>query len=123
MWPGTQKFENGIFPDPDLINPALYRVQQPFILSGIMAYMRLPAPPGTHNGTTVTVSVWRTPFGQTVPVAITDYSLSFSETETSKSYYNSSFTFGAKDLIHVRLQCSNVNQSNAHDITVQLDCF
>lgn len=123
MWPGTQKFENNIFPDRDIISPAFYRVQQPLILSGMIVFMRLPAPPGTHNGTTVTISVWRTPFGQTVPVAVPNFSLSFSGTETFKSYYNSSLTFGAKDLIHVRLQCSNINDANAHDITVQLDCF
>lgn len=122
MWPGTQAATNNVFPDKDLINPAFYRVQQPFILSGIICFMKLPSPPGTHNGTTVTVSVWRTPFGGTI-TAVPGYSLVFSGTDTFKAYYNSSLTFGAKDLIHVRIQCSNINNSNAHDVTVQLDCF
>jgi parallel beta-helix repeat protein len=121
MWPGTQKTENNIFPDPDTTNPAFYRVQQPFLLSGIMCFMKLKAP-GTHGGTTMTVSVWRTPFGGTIQ-PVDGFSLVFTGTDTFESYYNSSQRFGTKDLIHVKIECTNHNNTNAHDITVQLDCF
>lgn len=124
MWPGTQRIQNNAFPDTDETNPAFYRVQQPFILSGIIVFMKLKGD-GTHGGTTMTISVWRTPFGQTVPVntGLTGFSLSLSGTETFKSYYNSSLTFGAKDLIHVKIECTSFTATNAHDVTVQLDCF
>jgi len=121
MWPGTQAATNNSFPDPDTTNPAFYRVQQPFLLSGMICFMKLK-PPGTHGGTTMTVSVWRTPFGGTIQ-AVGGFSLVFTGTDTFESYYNSSQRFGAGDLIHVRIECTVHNDTNAHDITVQLDCF
>jgi parallel beta-helix repeat protein len=121
MWPGTQATTNNSFPDPDTTNPAFYRVQQPFLLSGIMCFMKLKGD-GTHGGTTTTVSVWRTPFGGTIQ-PVTGFSLEFTGTDTFESYYNSSKRFGSKDLIHVKIECTNHNITNAHDITVQLDCF
>jgi len=118
MWPGTQAATNNIFPDPDTTNPAFYRVQQPFILSGMIAYMRTA--PGVGHTTTITVR--RTPFGGTI-ADVPLFSLVFNETDTFKSYYNSSQTFGAKDLIHVYVTYTGGNGNTTHDIIVQLDCF
>lgn len=120
MWPGTQKFENDVFPDRDLISPAFYRVQQPFILAGMTVAMKLKA--ATH-GSDTTISVWRTSFATGLTQAVPGFSLTFSGTKIFDSYYNSSFTFAAKDYIHVKIVCTGYNSSNAHDVTVQLDCF
>ncbi len=122
MWPGTQKFENNVFPDRDLISPAFYRVQQPFILSGMIVAMKLK-PPGTDGSITTTISVWRTPFATGTLELVTGFSLQLTGTDTFKSYYNSSVTFAAKDLIHVKIVSSDYNSTVAHDVAVQLDCF
>jgi hypothetical protein len=118
MWPGTQAATNNTFPDPDLVNPAFYRVQQPFLLSGMIAFMRI----GPEVGQTVTIKVRRTPYLGVIE-DVTNFVLIFTGTETFKSYYNSSQRFGAKDLIHVQIIVSNYNATTAHDLTVQLDCF
>jgi hypothetical protein len=118
MWPGTQATTNNVFPDPDIVNPAFYRVQQPFLLSGMVCFMK--AGPGT--GKTVTIKVRRTPYLGTI-ADVTGFTLVFSNAETFKSYYNSSQQFGAKDLIHVEVSCTSRTTNTAHDITVQLDCF
>jgi hypothetical protein len=118
MWPGTQAATNNTFPDPSLTVPAFYRVQQPFLLSGFIVYMSIG--PGTGYSTTVTVR--RTPFGGAI-ADVPGFTLTFNNSETFKSYYNSSQTFGAKDLIHVHITRTGGNSNTTHDITVQLDCF
>lgn len=118
IWPGTQLVTNNTFPDPDLASPAFYRVQQPFILSGMIVFMKIA--PGLGN--TVTINVRRTPYGGSI-TDVTNFSLTFTDGETFKSYYNSSQRFGPRDLIHVRIVLSRFTTTEAHDITVQLDCF
>jgi hypothetical protein len=118
MWPGTQAATNNTFPDPSLTVPAFYRVQQPFILSGMAIFMSTG--PGTGNTTTFTVR--RTPSGGSI-ADVTGYSLVFSNAETFKSFYSGSQTFAAGDRIHLQVQYTGGNANTSHDITAQLDCF
>ena len=117
LWPGTQAVSNS-FPDTTS-PPAYYRAQQPFILSGMNAHITGVAGTG-HN---VTVKVRRTPAGTTGTADVTGYSVTFGAAENDKSFYNASQTFEAGDLIHVQLSYTGGNGNNAHDLTVQLDCF
>ena len=118
MWPGTMATTNNSFPDPSLTTPAFYRVQQPFILSGMAVFMTTG--PGTGNTTTFTVR--RTPNGGSI-ADVTGYSLVFSNAETSKTFYSGSQTFGTGDRIHLQVQYTGGNANTSHDITAQLDCF
>jgi hypothetical protein len=104
--------------------PAYYRVQQPSVLSGMNVALGLPAT--AAGGTdTVVVSVYRTPYGANQLTGLTlveNYTMTFDDSTTvSKSYYNSSKSFGAGDKIHVYLRFTKT--STAHDLTVQLDTF
>ena len=120
MWPGTQETKAATFPDPGVI-PAFYKFQQPGIFSGISASMST-GPGISGSGHTATITVRRTPVGGTI-ANVTGYSLLFTDTETTKSYYNGSQTFGAGDKIHVFISYTGNNANLSHDITVQLDCF
>ena len=102
--------------------PAYYRIQQPSILSGMAGFLSVGS--GNTGATGLTVSVYRTPVGSdyqfgVIPVA--GYSLNFTGTTQSASYYNSSQNFAAGDRIHAYLAYTGV--STAHDFTLQLDMF
>jgi hypothetical protein len=104
--------------------PAYYRVQQPSVLSGMNVALGLPAT--AAGGTdTVVVSIYRTPATANQLTGLTlveNYTMTFDDSTTvSKSYYNSSKSFGAGDKIHVYLRFTKT--STAHDLTVQLDTF
>ena len=104
--------------------PAYYRVQQPAILSGINVALGIPAT--AIGGTdTVIVYVYRTPANSNLLTGITlvnSFTTIFGDSSTiSKSYYNSSKTFGAGDKLHVYMRFTKT--STAHDLTVQLDLF
>ena len=118
MWVGTQAATNNTFPDPDTLLPAFYRVQQPLILSGMS--IALGGGPGTGNTTTFIVR--RTPNGGSI-ADVSNYSLVFSDSETNKSFYSGSQTFGVGDKIHVFVSYTGGAANTTHDITVQLDCF
>lgn len=118
MWPGTQAATNNTFPDPDTGTPAFYRVQQPLILSGMAVFLGIA--PGTGNTTTFTVR--RTPSGGSI-ADVTNYTITFSNAETTKSFYSGSQTFGVGDRIHVLVSYTGGNANTTHDITTQLDCF
>jgi hypothetical protein len=117
MWIGTQEAKNNTFPDP-ASPPAFFRVQQPFILSGMSVFMSTG--PGTGNTTTVTVR--KTPLGGTI-ADVTGYSLVFSNSDTSKNFYIGSDTFGTGDRIHVLVSYTGGGANTTHDLTVQLDLF
>lgn len=117
MWPGTQAATNNTFPDPGP-TPAFFRVQQPFILSGINIFMSTA--PGTGN--TTTFKVRRTPYLGTI-ADVPNYSITLGATDTNWAYYNTSQTFGTGDLIHVFVSYTGGAANTTHDITVQLDCF
>lgn len=120
MWPGTQGVSNNIFPDPTTNPAAFFRIQQPAILAGINAY--LGAAPGA--GYTTQFKVRRTASGGTI-TDVSGFTLSFTGTESNKSYYNSSQTFGAGDLLHMYIQntSGSLAGNTTADITVQLDLF
>jgi hypothetical protein len=124
LWPGTQAANNSgnnVFPDPTT-PAAFYRVQQPFILSGMNVSLGL-GPSGTTGTYTTTFTVRRTAFGGTGPVDVPNYTLSFTDGELNKSYYSRSQDFEAGDLIHVYVEYTGGNSNKTTDITVQLDCF
>jgi hypothetical protein len=104
--------------------PAYYRVQQPTILSGINVALGIPAT--AIGGTdTVIVYVYRTPANVNLLTGITlvnSFTTIFDDSSTiSKSYYNSSKTFGPGDKIHVYIRFTKT--STVYDLTVQLDLF
>lgn len=120
MWNGTQAATNGVFPDPSL-PAAFYQAQQPFILGGML--VSLGTAPGTGNTTTFTVR--RTPSGGSI-ADVTNYTLTFSNAETTKSFYSGSETFGSGDRIHLLVSYTgspSASANNTADITAQLDCF
>jgi hypothetical protein len=104
--------------------PAYYRVQQPTVLSGMNVALGLPVT-ASGGSETVVVSIYRTPYNANVLTGLTlveNYTMTFSESDiTSKSYYNSSKSFGVGDKIHVYLRFTSA--TTAHDLTVQLDLF
>jgi len=122
LWPGAVQTNSGQGQGvkyPDITAPGGYRVQQPFILSGILVFCNQA--PGSTSTTTVTVR--RTPSGGSI-ASITGYSLTLSGTTTTASYYDTSQTFGAGDVIYVLVSYTDGSSNNATaDLTVQLDCF
>ena len=103
---------------PDQSTPyAQYRVQQPFILSGMV--VNCATVPGTGHSTTVKVR--QTPAGGSI-ADVTGYSITLGATDSTISYYNTSQTFGAGDLIHVFVSY-DASGNATHDLSVQLDCF
>lgn len=103
---------------PDQSTPyARYRVQQPFILSGMV--VNCATVPGTGHSTTVKVR--QTPAGGSI-ADVTGYSITLGATDSTISYYNTSQTFGAGDLIHVFVSY-DASGNATHDLSVQLDCF
>lgn len=104
--------------------PAYYRVQQPIVLIGMNVALGVPAT--ASGGTdTVVLSIYRTPSAANQLTGLTlveNYTMTFDDSSTiSKSYYNSSKSFGAGDKIHVYLRFTS--STTAHDLTVQLDLF
>jgi hypothetical protein len=121
LWPGSIPVSSGTGQSevyPDQTTPAAsYRVQQPFILSGMVVNCNVA--PGTGHSTTVKVR--RTPAGGSI-ADVTGYSLTLGATDLVTSYYNTSQTFGAGDLIHVFVSY-DASGNATHDLSVQLDCF
>lgn len=120
MWPGTQGASNNTFPDPTTNPAAFFRIQQPILLAGFNVY--LGTAPGAAHTTQFTVR--RTASGGSI-ADVSGYTLSFTGTEQSKSYYNSTQTFGTGDLLHLYVQntSGSLVANNTADITVQVDLF
>jgi hypothetical protein len=126
LWPGSVPSTNGggqFVQYPDTTNPpAAYRTQQPFILTGIVVNVST-APGGSPTASTTTVKIRRTPKNGTIG-DVTGYTIVISGTTTESSYYNTSQTFGAGDLLHVQVSYTDGSSNNATtDLSVQLDCF
>jgi len=121
LWPGTQTWSAGVFPDTGL-PPAYYRVQQPFILGGMCMGLNISC--GNFNS--VTALVQKTPVATGVKVD-TSYSVTISGASIVGSFYNASVNFAVGDYIHVYFSYTsnnpNPSTNNAHDVTVQLDLF
>jgi hypothetical protein len=117
MWPGTQAVTNNVFPDPTVNPKAFFRIQQPSILSGMSVSLGVAVGTGSN-----TFQVYVTPIATGITVPITAYVLTFTDAETNKSYYNTSYDFAPGDLLHVGLTWTN-NANNSLDATVQIDLF
>ena len=121
LWPGTQTWSAGVFPDTGL-PPAYYRVQQPFILGGMCMGLNISC----GNSNSVTALVQKTPVATGVKVD-TSYSVTISGASIVGSFYNASVNFAVGDYIHVYFSYTsnnpNPSTNNAHDVTVQLDLF
>ena len=104
--------------------PAYYRIQQPTVLSGMNVALGIPAT-ASGGSDTVVISIYRTPASANQLTGLTlveNYTMTFDDSTTiSKSYYNSSKSFGPGDKIHVYLRFTKT--TTAHDLTVQLDLF
>ena len=121
LWPGTQTWNAGIFPDPGL--PAAYvRVQQPFILGGMCVGLNISC----GNSNSATALVQKTPVATGVRVD-TSFSVTISGASITSYFYNASVNFAVGDYIHVYFSYTsnnpNPSTNNAHDVTVQLDMF
>jgi len=120
LWIGSVQISDGkgqFVTYPDITTPpAYYRVQQPFILAGMV--VNCLTAPGTGHSTTVLVR--RTPVGQTIGDTV--FTLTLSNSEIIQSFYNASLTFGAGDYIHVFVTY-DASANTTADLIVQLDCF
>jgi hypothetical protein len=118
LWPGTQEFAGGGSSVPDTTTPvARYHVQQPLIISGIVASCAVG--PGAGSNATVTVCKNASTGGALSGATAVAVTLSGTAAETS-SYYNTSVNFAAGDYLSVYVSI----QGNAlADLTVQVDCF
>jgi len=118
LWPGTQTWNAGVFPDAGL-PAAYYRIQQPCILLGMAVGINASCG-GTNS---ITVLVQKTPLSTGVKVD-TSYTLTLSGAALAGSFYNASVNLAAGDYIHTYFSyTSGSPANNAHDVTVQLDMF
>jgi hypothetical protein len=114
LWPGTQAVAAGSFPDPGT-PPAYYRMQQPSILCGMNATVSV-GPGGTN---TTKLTVYRTPVGGSLTITL--YTVTFTGTDLSKSYYDTTIDLAAGELIHLKVEYTGTPLT--HDLTCQLDLF
>jgi hypothetical protein len=116
LWPGSLTFSNSTpkYPDSSI---AMYRVQQPLIVSGMTVYAGVAPGNGKNLIITVCKNATTTPptGGQLTTMTVT-----LTNTNQNISYYNSSVNFAAGDLLSVYLSTtSNV----LTDVSIQIDCF
>ena len=116
LWPGTQTFSNGAVPD-ETTPAARYRVQQPLIVSGLMASCAVG--PGAGSNATVTVCKNAATGGAISGATAITVTLSGTAAETV-TYYNTTVNFNTGDYISVYV---NISGNALHDLVVQLDCF
>ena len=118
LWPGTMEVKNNVFPDPSNAKPAYFRAQQNFILMGIMGSLSI----GPGTGYNISLSVKHTPISTGI-VTDTLFNISFTNSDTFNTYYNSSLKINGGDLIHLYITYTGGNSNTGHDLTVQLDLF
>jgi hypothetical protein len=119
LWPGTMAVTNNSFPDPSatITKPAYFRIQQNCLILGIMG--SLNTGPGTGNN--VTLTILYTPFGGTITTS--GITITFTNSDIFKSYYNSSLRLNVGDLIHLYITYTGGNANTGHDLTCQIDLF
>ena len=109
--------------------PAYYRIQQPFILCGMMTSLNLPAniTGATATSTNMSLFVCRTPVNSDLQqgvVIIPAYTQTYNDATTIvQTYFNSTQTFNVGDRVHVFLTYAGGAAMTAQDVTVQLDFF
>ena len=116
LWPGTQTFSNGAVPD-ETTPAARYRVQQPLIVSGLMASCAVG--PGAGSNATVTVCKNAATGAAISGATAITVTLSGTAAETVK-YYNTSVNFNTGDYISVYV---NISGNALQDLAIQVDCF
>jgi hypothetical protein len=118
LWTGTQLFAGGGSSVPDTTTPvARYRVQQPLIVSGLVASCAVG--PGSGSNATVTVCKNASTGGALSGATAIAVTLSGTAAQTS-SYYNTTVNFAAGDYLSVYVSI----QGNAlEDLVIQVDCF
>ena len=115
LWPGTVIFSNSTPKYPDItLPPARYRAQQPFILSGMSVSLNKSV---SGNVTTITACKNAT---TNVPDGITSVAVTLNDTETSKSYYNTTVDFNAGDFLSLYFTS---NSDTIEDVIIQVDLF
>jgi hypothetical protein len=116
LWPGTQKISNDF---PDTTTPAAYfSVQQPALIAGLSAGLNTSA--GTTN--TATLTIYVTPSGTSTPL-ITPLTITFGSSDTSKTFYNNTYTVNTGDRINLKILYTGGNANTATDLTAQIDLF
>jgi hypothetical protein len=105
--------------------PAYYRIQQPFILSGLVTALNTPANLLSSASTSFSLTVFRTARGADLQTGLTivpSFSQTYNDATTiAKTYFNSTQIFATGDRIHIYL--TYVGTTTAQDVTVQLDFF
>jgi hypothetical protein len=103
--------------------PAYYRIQQPFILSGLVTSLNTPANLLSTASTSFSLAVFRTANGADLQQGLTIvpmYTQTYNDSTTvSRTYFNTTQLFGTGDRLHVYL--TYVGSTTAHDLTVQID--
>jgi hypothetical protein len=117
LWPGTMAVTNNVFPDPSNNKPPYVRVQQNCLIMGIMGSLTIG--PGTNHNVTLTIQY--TPLGGTITTSL--FTLTFNNSDTFKTNYNSSLRLNTGDLIHLYITYTGGNGNTAHDLTCQIDLF
>ena len=123
LWPGTLTFGPN-YPDTTVnasSNPAFYRAQQPFIMSGLWVTAGVT---GTSN---ITVSVYKNPLATIgggnagKPVSWDAvYNVTVAAGSLSNSYYSQSINFAQGDRLSVYIIATD---NHWQDIGIQVDCF
>ena len=105
--------------------PAYYRIQQPFILSGLVTALNTPANLLSSASTSFSLTVFRTARGADLQTGLTivpSYTQTYNNSTTiAQTYFNSTQIFAMGDRIHIYV--TYVGSTTAHDLTVQLDFF
>jgi len=81
----------------------------------------LNIPPGAGSEY-VSLTLKRTPLNLTIE-NITNFDISFNNTDTFKTFYNGSIALKVGDKLHVFCSFSTGAGNDAHDLTLQLDLF
>ena len=116
IWPGTMQISATV---PDTITPpSFFRIQQPCLICGISAGLNLG--PGTGNSITLTVQYTSI---VTSTLITTPFTLTFTNSQISQTFYNSSITLVTGDLLHLLVSYTGGNANTGHDLSAQIDLY
>jgi hypothetical protein len=116
IWPGTMQISGTV---PDITTPpAFFRIQQPCLICGISAGLNIS--PGTGNSVTLTVQYTSI---TTSGLITTPFTITFTNGQTTGTFYNSSVTLITGDLLHLLVSYTGGNGNTAHDLSSQIDLY
>ena len=126
-WPGTQRVQNNVFPDPTGITPgtgirAFYRIQQPSLISGITATLGS----GPSSNYEVVLTIQYTPISNPSTIITTPFTLTLTGVSISPSTgskYNASTRLNTGDLLHLQIYYTGQGSNASADLSVQIDLF